>query len=365
MFSLRSWYFIIFFVLVRCRCESATLESKDITGLDFYGGEKSPVPAKRNDLTGVTQLLRRATSNSDSTAFAILTGCVAGILILLVLFVFAWTRLKRRRILDVEKGVVSLDSEVLPSIPPSKPSSKLSSRSSSNRSSWAFLQLRFARRKLWASIEKESPKAYPYPFPDPDGTTGPEREDSLMFHGIPALSKPEAAIIPDQSSVAHSRTSREKNMPCAALPVDGGILSVSASVAYETDGDEMVTHSNRREVRFAPVAVQIPTVSPGGNGCAVVAQTIIANKQKPRQGHSSTDSLSRSPTRSRKGSLLSGPPLTVQRHAPTSPTEENSVDIASYYASAQTSGQTLEEELSRMLSEQTIVERGEETQRNQ
>ncbi|KAH7879491.1 uncharacterized protein C8R40DRAFT_427171 [Lentinula edodes] len=306
MFSLRSWYFIIFFVLVRCRCESATLESKDVTGLDFYGGEKSPVPAKRNDLTGVTQLLRRATSNSDSTAFAILTGCVAGILILLVLFVFIWTRLKRRRILDVEKGVVSSDTEVPSSIPPSKSSLKLSPRSSSNRSSWAFLQLRFARRKLWDSIEKESPKAYPYPFPDPDGTTGPEH----------------------QSSVAHPRTSREKNMPCTVLlPVEGGVLSVPASMAHETDDDEMVTHSNRRE--------------------------------KPRQGHSPTDSLSRSPTRSRKGSLLSGPPLTVQQLTPTSPTEENSVDIASYYASAHTSGQTLEEELSRMLSEQ------EETQRNQ
>ncbi|KAJ4499929.1 hypothetical protein C8R41DRAFT_812623 [Lentinula lateritia] len=359
MFSLRSWYFILFFVLVRCRCESATLESKDVNGPEFYGGEKSPVPAKRNDLTGVTQLLRRATSNSDSTAFAILTGCVAGILILLVIFVFVWTRLKRRRILDIEKGVVSSDSEVPSSIPPSKSSFKLSPRSSSNRSSWAFLQLRFARRKLWDSIEKESPKAYPYPFPDPDGTTGPEREESLIFHGIPALSKPEAAIIPDQSTIAHPRTSREKNMPCAVLPVEGGVLSVPASVAHETDDDEMVTHSNRREVRFAPVAMQIPTVSPGGNGNAVVAQTIIANKQKPRQGHSPTDSLSRSPTRSRKGSLLSGPPLTVQQLTPTSPTEENSVDIASYYASAHTSGQTLEEELSRMLSEQ------EETQRNQ
>ncbi|KAJ4472237.1 hypothetical protein J3R30DRAFT_1058546 [Lentinula aciculospora] len=359
-FSLRSWFFVISCVLVRCRCESATLESKDVNNLNSYEGDGLP-PLKRNDLTGVTRLFRRATSSSDSTVFAILTGCVAGLLILLVLFIFVWTRLKRRLIVDVEKGVVSLDSEVPPRIPPSRLPSKSTTRLPSNRNSWAFLQLRFARRKLWATIEKESPQAHPFPFPNPNGTTDPQRhlpKDSLPFQDVPPLSKPEAAAVPDQSTIAHPRSSpthREKNMSCAVfLPVDGGILSIPALVA-ESEGDDMNTPSNRRQhvAQDTVLHVSAPTGT-GGTGSAVVAQTIIANKQKSRQ-----ESLSRSPTRSRKGSLLSGPPLTVHPHTLPS-TEEESVDIASYYASTHTSSRELEEELNRMLSDQSMVNKIEE-----
>ncbi|KAJ3990252.1 hypothetical protein F5890DRAFT_1480717 [Lentinula detonsa] len=371
MFSPRSWYFLICFVLVRCRCESAALESKDVKS---YQGESLTVPAKRNDLIDVTQLIRRATSDSESTIFAILTGCIAGILALLVLFVFVYTRLKRRQIMDVEKGVDSVDSKWSPPRPPSKPSLKASTRSPSNTNSWAFLQLRFARRKLWASLAKESPQspqqAYPYPSPHPDSATDSQlylSMASLPFQDVPPLLKPKAAVVPDQYSVARPRmspTHREKDMPFGILlPVDGGVISVPASVTYETDGDEINPRSNRWP-QLPPASATAPdsTASTGGTGNAVVAQTIIANKQKPRQGHCPTESISRSPTRSRKGSLLSGPPLTVDQCTITSPTEEGSVDVASYYATAYLeSSRNLEEELDRMLSEQRMTDSKEET----
>ncbi|KAJ3778328.1 hypothetical protein FB446DRAFT_699227 [Lentinula raphanica] len=358
MISLRSWYFVVSFMLVRCRCHSATLESKDVNP---YEGDTLSTLMKRNDFTGVTPLFRRSSiSNTESTIFAILTGVIAGILALLVFFVCVYSRLRRHQDVDIEKDAISLDTDSSATLrPSSRASYKDSTRSPSHRNSRAFLQLRFARRKLWASLAKESPHLpqHPYPFPQPDDAdaTGPQRYASLPFQDVPPLSKPKAAVVPSESFLAHTRlspTHREKNMPLAALlPVDGGVLSVPASVAAERDDDEAFS---RRQAQFAPPHV---VASPGGTGNAVVAQTIIANKQKPRQPHTPLESTPRSPSRSRKGSLLSGPPLTVENNgALPSPTEEESVDIGSHFASLYMSSEDLEEQILKMLAERGMTD---------
>ncbi|KIK65523.1 hypothetical protein GYMLUDRAFT_358211 [Collybiopsis luxurians FD-317 M1] len=305
MFSSRSWYFVLSSLLVRCRSESATLESRRLDNLAQPSEGQLASSTQRGNLIGATQLYRRFQEHPDSKTFGILLATVIGILIFVAISVLICTHLRRRRILDIEKRAVSLDSGT---------ESALSGKP--KRSSWA-LRLNSAQRKLWSPIARDKTPISPsHPFLRTGSPAGRDHDRaSLPFHDIPPLQRPAAVLDPQLDM-------RENTQPIL-LPVEGGVLSVSSS-HWAAD---ISAADHRRRIQVSPsAALRSPESLNSIDN--TVAQTIItkANKQKFRNG---------SPvSRSRKGSLLSGPPLTVHRQLPISPTEDDLVDISAYQYSS-------------------------------
>jgi hypothetical protein len=276
---------------------------KLIPNIDLFSSDQSYCYRTR-----ATHIVRRVVGHSDSAVFGILIGGVVGILVVFIAVLLLYTNVRRRQIEDIEKRVVSLDSEI--SIP--KPRS-------SKRTTWAF-RLRTARRNLWTSDpSKEKLHAHLHTFEDVGNPSATSDVDSksmfLPSYDIPPLQKPPGAVSPDLSHY------REKTTDCPTL------LSVERAVLpiVQITSDDY-PRSGRRKVQFStepPVVITpLPPVAPvsvnlPGNA---VAQTIIANRQRSRSNSN--------PTEKRKGSLLSAPPL-------TGPLE--SVDtqyISSYYGNA-------------------------------
>lgn len=319
MISYRSWSFVISFLLVRSRCASVTLESRDFVPSKCEGDDCS------TSVGSLGKLFRRVSQDPDAAVISILLGCVISALILVPLVLIIFTLVKRKRILDVEKRLISVDGES--PFPPVSPSSRRSSRSS-----WAE-KLRFARTQLWISTERDKSQVL---FDDTSSMTSLDTKATLPFHDIPSLpAKPPAVL--DQSSLSFL----PKIDPTESCP-PYTVLSVSGETQSTSFRD--VETSAARTIRklpelpslpeSAPMATAAPPLAPpppvpvpvpggsGSNAMAGVAQTIIANAKKPKrhihplyQHHGSTE-----PTRPRKGSLLSQPPLTVQK--PQQPTEE-------------------------------------------
>jgi len=299
MISLRSWYFVISFLLVRCRGSSVALESKDFVPRECEGDDCSTAGGRINE---VTKLFRRVTEQDDGelTLITILVGGCVGFLFLILLMLFIFTRVRRQQIMDIEKRLIKIDGET--HFPPASPPSR--------RSSWAE-KLRGARQNLWVS-SNEKPQVL---FDD----TASDRKSTLPFHDIPPLQKPAAVL---DSPPRLDPSPKEKNLPYAVpLPVE----AYPTPLHYD-DVDSAGSRSNR-----PPPEYQMSAATGGG----VVAQTIIASKQKSRHVHFASDPTSPElpRSRSRKGSLLSNPPLTVQnpRQLPSIPTAE---DLAGGIASS-------------------------------
>jgi len=278
MISLRSWYFVISLLLVRCRSAPVALESmiaRECEGSDCSSSGSSFVE--------VTKLFRRdgrASQEQDSTIIAILVGCSIGLLTIMLFLLVIFMLVRRQQIHDIEKRLISVDGE-----PQSQPSSR--------RSSWAQ-KLRFARHKLWLSAADEKPQVL---FDDASGMT--DSKGSLPFYEI---QKPAAVL--NQSSL-----DRESNIPYAvSLATEAHLTPLDL---YYRDIDSVSSHSHSS---CSTAQESQMTAAPS----KAVAQTII--KPKPRVHFAAPTSPER--TRPRKASLLSNPPLVV-RKLPSLPAEED------------------------------------------
>jgi len=278
MISLRSWYFVISLLLVRCRSAPVALES--MVSRECEGSDCS---SSGSSFIEVIKLFRRdgmTSQEQDSTIIAILVGCSIGLLTIMLFLLVVFMLVRRQQIQDAEKRLIAVDGQ-------------LQFQPSNRRSSWAQ-KLRFARHKLWLSTANEKPQVL---F---DDTSSIDSKESLPVYEIPSLQKPAAVL--DQSALDPGQ--RESSIPYAvSLATDAHLTPLDL---YYRNIDSVSSHSTAQESQM--------TTAPS----SAVAQTFI--KPKPRVHFAAPTSPER--TRPRKASLLSNPPLIV-RKLPPLPAEED------------------------------------------